>query len=150
MHEEFRSQCPVNLSLEAFGDRWTLLVLRDITFGGRRHFRELLQQSEEGISSSILADRLKVLVEEGFLTRAGDPGHKQKGIYSLTEKAIQLLPVFAALGTWGRRHLPVSPELSWRAEALEQGGPDLWARLMDRLRDIHLRGAPGGPLLGPP
>src|SRR3954449_2677673 len=89
---EPRSYCPINLSLELFGDSWTLLVLRDIMFGGKRHFRELLQ-SDERISSNILADRLNRLVENGLLTKSDDPTHKQKAIYSLTEKAITLLPV---------------------------------------------------------
>ncbi|MGH6681116.1 MAG: winged helix-turn-helix transcriptional regulator, partial [Bradyrhizobium sp.] len=80
-----RSGCPINLSLEVFGDRWSLIILRDMMFGGRRHFRELLIQSEEGISSNILADRLKMLLDEGMITKTDDPTHKQKAIYSLTE-----------------------------------------------------------------
>jgi DNA-binding HxlR family transcriptional regulator len=65
MREFARSGCPVNMAVEAFGDRWTLLVLRDVMFGNRRHFRELLAGSEEGIASNILADRLKRLVDAG-------------------------------------------------------------------------------------
>src|SRR5262245_11014584 len=83
-----RSGCPINLTLEVLGDRWSLIVIRDMMFGNRRHFRELQSQSMEGIASNILADRLKRLVEAGLLTRADDPSHKQKAIYSLTEKAI--------------------------------------------------------------
>ena len=64
-----RSYCPINLSLEIFGDAWTLLVLRDMMFAGKRHFRELLQ-SDERISSNILADRLSRLVGQGLLTKA--------------------------------------------------------------------------------
>jgi DNA-binding HxlR family transcriptional regulator len=74
-------------------------------FGGKRHFRELLG-SEEGISSNILADRLRKLVEEGMLTKSDDPTHKQKAIYSLTEKSIDLVPVFAQLGAWGSGIFP--------------------------------------------
>jgi DNA-binding HxlR family transcriptional regulator len=133
-----RSGCPINLTLEVFGDKWSLLIIRDMMFGNRRHFRELLSRSEEGIASNILADRLKRLTEQGMLTRADDPSHKQKAIYSLTEKAIQLVPVLAQIGAWGRRHLPVSEELSIRAELLEGGGPDMWAAFMDELRHIHL------------
>jgi DNA-binding HxlR family transcriptional regulator len=133
-----RSGCPINLTLEVFGDKWSLLIIRDMMFGNRRHFRELLSRSEEGIASNILADRLKRLVEQGMLTRADDPTHKQKAIYSLTEKTIQLVPVFAQIGAWGRRHLPVSEELSIRAELLEDGGPTMWADFMDELRHIHL------------
>jgi DNA-binding HxlR family transcriptional regulator len=98
-----RSGCPINLALEVFGDRWSLIVLRDMMFGGRRHFRELLNHSQEGISSNILADRLRMLMRQGMITRGPDPTHKQKAIYSLTDKAIALVPVFAQLGAWGRR-----------------------------------------------
>jgi DNA-binding HxlR family transcriptional regulator len=140
MTEEPRSLCPINLSLEIFGDRWTLLILRDMIFGGKRHFREMLQ-SEEGISSNILADRLEMLLREGIVTRAGDPRHKQKVIYSLTEKGIALLPVFVHIGAWGRKYLPVSEELSIRAELLEKGGEPMWRAFMAELRSIHL-GAP--------
>src|SRR5439155_652697 len=76
---EPRSYCPINLSLEIFGDAWTLLVLRDMMFSGKRHFRELLQ-SDERISSNILADRLARLVEHGLLTKSDDPTHKQNAI----------------------------------------------------------------------
>jgi DNA-binding HxlR family transcriptional regulator len=136
-----RSGCPINLALETIGDRWSLIVIRDVMFGNRRHFRVLLNESEEGIASNILADRLKRLVDAGLLSRADDPSHKQKAIYSLTEKAIQLVPLLAHMGAWGRRHLPVTRELSVRAELLEEGGPKLWEEFMDELRVLHL-GAP--------
>ena len=138
-----RSQCPINLSVELFGDRWSLLILRDMIFGGRRHYRELLR-NQEGIASNILADRLRMLVDAGLLTRRDDPSHKQKAIYSLTEPAIQLVPVFATIGAWGRRWLPVSEELSVRAQLLEEGGPALWEAFMEELRDAHLGGATSG------
>jgi DNA-binding HxlR family transcriptional regulator len=124
--------------METLGDRWSLVIIRDIMFGDRRHYRELLSHSEERIASNILADRLKKLMERGLLTRADDPSHKQKAIYSLTEPAIQLLPVLAALGAWGRRHLPTTPELAIRAQLLEEGGPALWEAFMDELRHAHL------------
>src|SRR6516165_2175919 len=73
MADSHRSGCPINLTLEALGDKWSLIVVRDIMFGGRRRFRELLAGSEEGIASNILADRLQHLVELGVLTRAADP-----------------------------------------------------------------------------
>ncbi len=139
MAEEHRSGCPINLTLEVVGDKWSLLIIRDAMFGNRRHFREFLTRSEERISSNILADRLKTLVEEGIMTRvADDPTHKQKAVYSLTEKGIQLLPVLAQMAVWGRNHLPVSEELSIRAQLLDEGGPKLWAEFMDELREIHL------------
>ena len=140
MDDGHRSGCPINLSLEVFGDRWTLLVLRDMVFGGKRHFRELMR-SEEGIASNILSDRLKRLLREGMITKASDPTHRQKAIYSLTEKAITLVPVFAALGAWGSRHLPASEALSVRARVLEEGGTEMQERFMAELRREHL-GAP--------
>jgi DNA-binding HxlR family transcriptional regulator len=136
-----RSGCPINLTLEMIGDRWSLIVIRDVMFGNRRHFRELLTRSEERIASNILADRLKRLVAAGLLSRREDPAHRQKAIYSLTEAAIQLVPLLAQMGAWGRRHTPVSEELSVRAELLEEGGPPLWETFMEELRHLHL-GAP--------
>jgi DNA-binding HxlR family transcriptional regulator len=141
MSAAHRSGCPINLTLEVLGDKWSLLILRDMMFGNRRHFRELLR-SEEGISTNILADRLKLLLEEGMITKADDPSHKQKSIYSLTDKAIDLLPVLAMIGDWGTRHLPVSEELSIRAKLLAEGGPAMWRDFMAELREAHLGTAP--------
>jgi DNA-binding HxlR family transcriptional regulator len=138
MADEHRSGCPINLSLEVLGDKWSLLIIRDMMFGNRRHFRALLTGSEEGIASNILADRLHRLTALGMITSAPDPGHRQRMLLSLTEPAIQLVPVLAHLGAWGRRHLPVSRELSIRAELLERGGPELWDDFMDELRELHL------------
>jgi DNA-binding HxlR family transcriptional regulator len=136
-----RSGCPINLTLEQLGDRWSLIVIRDVMFGNRRSYGELLAQSEEGIASNILADRLKRLTAAGLLTRRPDPDHVQKGIYSLTEAAIQLVPMLVQMAAWGRKHTRPSKELSVRAELLEKGGPTLWNAFMDELRHLHL-GAP--------
>ena len=138
MADEHRSGCPINLSLEVLGDKWSLLIIRDMMFGNRRHFRALLTESEEGIASNILADRLHRLTDLGMISSAPDPGHKQRIRLSLTEPAIQLVPVLAQLGAWGRRHLPVTRELAIRAELLERGGPELWDDFMDELRELHL------------
>ena len=138
MPDPHRSGCPINLTLEVVGDKWSLLIIRDIIFGNRRHFRELLTRSEEGISSNILADRLKTLMEQDILTRSDDPTHKQKGVYSLTEKGIELLPVLAQMAGWGRKYLPVSEEHGIRARLLAEGGPRMWEELMAELREIHL------------
>jgi DNA-binding HxlR family transcriptional regulator len=141
MPQTGRSGCPINLTLEQLGDRWSLIVIRDVMFGNRRSYGELLAQSEEGIASNILADRLKRLTASGLLTRRPDPKHRQKGIYSLTESAIQLVPLLAHMAAWGRRHTRPSEELSVRADLLETGGPPLWNAFMDELRHLHL-GAP--------
>src|SRR3977135_1579634 len=118
MTEPERSGCPINLTLEVVGDKWSLLVIRDMMFGNRRHFRELLTKSDEGISSNILADRLKTLLEQGIVTRENDPSHKQKGIYSLTEQGIELLPVLAQMAGWGFKYRAGSQELGIRERLL--------------------------------
>jgi DNA-binding HxlR family transcriptional regulator len=138
MNDHQRSGCPINLTLEVVGDKWSLLVIRDMMFGNRRHFRELLTKSEEGISSNILADRLKTLLEQGIITRDDDPSHKQKGIYSLTEQGVDLLPILAQMSGWGFKYLPVSEELGIRAKLLDEGGPKMSAEFMDELREAHL------------
>ena len=137
-----RSGCPINLTLEQLGDRWSLIVIRDVMFGNRRTFGDLLARSEEGIASNILADRLKRLTALGLLSRRPDPSHRQKGIYSLTEASIQLVPLLAQMGAWGRRHTQPSEELSVRAELLEVGGPELWDGFMAELRHLHLDAPP--------
>jgi DNA-binding HxlR family transcriptional regulator len=147
MADPHRSGCPINLSLEVLGDKWSLLIIRDMMFGNRRHFRALLTESEEGIATNILADRLARLTGLGMITSAPDPSHKQRIRLSLTEPAIQLVPVLAHLGAWGRCPLPVTRELSVRAELLERGGPQLWDEFMDELRESHL-GIPRPPGTG--
>ena len=138
MNIDQRSGCPINLSLEVLGDRWSLIVIRDLMFGNRRSFRDLLTKSEEGIASNILAARLKRLVDLGMITKRPDPSHRQKSIYSLAEPAIALVPVFAMLGAWGSDHLPTTTELSIRAKILREGGPTLWDGFMDDLRVLHI------------
>ncbi len=133
-----RSGCPINLTLETFGDRWSLIILRDIMFGNRRTFRKLQGESMEGIASNVLADRLKRLSAHGLLTRSEDPGHRQRVIYSLTEQAIDLVPLLAAMGSWGLRHRQPAIELGVRARVLEDGGPPLWIAFMNELRHLHL------------
>jgi DNA-binding HxlR family transcriptional regulator len=133
-----KSGCPINLTLEMLGDRWSLIVIRDIMFGNRRHFGELMHLSDERIASNLLADRLKRLVQNGLLSKRDDPTHKQKSIYSLTEMSIQLVPLLAHMGGWGRRYTRVSPELAIRAELLEKGGVETWDAFMAELRCIHL------------
>lgn len=108
MDKPTRSGCPINLTLETLGDRWSLIVIRDIMFGNRRHYRDLLTRSLEGIASNILAERLRKLVGAGLLSARPDPAHRQRTIYSLTETANQLVPLLAQMGAWGRRHTPAT------------------------------------------
>ncbi|MRG60944.1 transcriptional regulator [Agromyces sp. CFH 90414] len=132
-----RSGCAINAAVEVLGDPWSMLVLRDVMFGDRRHFRELLAGSEEGIASNILASRLKRLVEGGLLTRA-TARRGQRAAYALTEAGIRTLPVMVALGTWGLDFRDGEPRLRVRAEVLRDGDPELVDAMMDELRERHL------------
>lgn len=132
-----RSGCPINLGLEVFGDKWTLLIIRDLMFAGKRHFREFLA-SDEAISTNILSDRLSMLVAARIVSRADDPGHKLKAIYSLTEKGIALLPILAQISRWSRTYMPVDPALAATGEARDRVGPGAVEAQMAALRAIHL------------
>jgi DNA-binding HxlR family transcriptional regulator len=136
-----RSDCPINLTAELLGDRWSLVILRDIIFGDRRHYRVLLNESEEGIASNILAVRLRNLVEEGLLSTSGDATHRQKIVYSLTESAIEFLPTMISMGAWANKNRSANPITGpWFAYLYDQG-PPVWEELADDLRHRHL----GGP-----
>jgi DNA-binding HxlR family transcriptional regulator len=137
VRKNHRSVCVFNLMVEMFGDRWSLLIIRDIIFVNRRHFRELLTKSMEGIASNILADRLQRLVKQGIIVKSHDASHKQKSIYSLTERGIELLPLMMEMVAWGHKYLPAS-ELWGLAKVLEKGGPKRWTEFMDELRERHL------------
>ena len=141
--DEHRSGCPINLTLEVLGDRWSLIVIRDIMFGNRRHYLDLLEHSEEGIASNILADRLSRLVSLGLLTRASNPAHKQKAIYSLTEASIELVPILSEMMAWGRKHIQ-GTKLKGHGTLLEKGGKPMWKAFAAELKAIHLGAPPPG------
>jgi DNA-binding HxlR family transcriptional regulator len=138
---EPRSDCPVNAAIEVLGDRWSLLVLRDVMFEDRRFFRALLLGSPEGIASNILADRLVRLVDAGLLSR-GTGARGQRIRYGLTEAGIRTLPVICALGTWGLDWRPAGGGLGRRLRLLRDEGPAFVEEVMDELRARHLGGAP--------
>jgi DNA-binding HxlR family transcriptional regulator len=98
-----RSGCPVSISLEQFGDRWSLLIIRDMMVRGYRTFKEF-QESGEGISSNILADRLKTLEAAGILTTEPEATDARRVNYRLTQKGIDLAPVMLELLIWGARY----------------------------------------------
>lgn len=101
--DTLRSHCPVNYALEAFGDRWALLILRDIVFRGKRTYGEFLK-SEEGFSTNILASRLDHLVANGILERLLDSQDARKTRYQLTEKGLDLVPLMFEMTLWSAKH----------------------------------------------
>lgn len=102
-NKELRSHCPVNFGLEAFGDRWALLILRDIIFRGKKTYGEFLR-SEEGFATNILASRLEHLVNEGILRPEGDESDGRKRIYLLTEKGLDLIPMIFEMILWSSKY----------------------------------------------
>ncbi|MFI5093962.1 MAG: winged helix-turn-helix transcriptional regulator [Candidatus Acidiferrales bacterium] len=98
-----RSGCPLNASVEMLGDRWSLLILRDMMLRGYRTFKEFLR-SDEKIASNILADRLRRLESCGIIATERDPSDGRKVIYSLTSKGIDLAPVLTEMVLWAARH----------------------------------------------
>ncbi|MGH9684789.1 MAG: winged helix-turn-helix transcriptional regulator [Candidatus Acidiferrales bacterium] len=98
-----RSGCPVSISLEMFGDRWSLLIIRDLMVRGFRTFTEF-EKSGEGIATNILADRLKRLEAKGIIITESDETDGRRVNYRLTEKGIDLAPVLLELLIWGARH----------------------------------------------
>ncbi len=114
-HRE-RSRCPIAYSLDLLGDRWTLLILRDLAFKNRRHFRDFLA-APEGISSNILTARLRRLEEAKLVVKVDDPGDRRRTRYFLTDDGLDLLPVLVELLAWGsRRHPDPNPSAERVAE----------------------------------
>src|SRR5690348_13703341 len=100
-----RSDCPVSTSLEILGDRWSLLIIRDLMVRGYRTFKEF-QQAGEGIATNILADRLRKLEAADIIDAEPQPDDGRRMNYRLTEKGIDLAPVLLDLLIWGARHEP--------------------------------------------
>jgi DNA-binding HxlR family transcriptional regulator len=98
-----RSGCPLNASVEMLGDRWSLLIIRDMMVRGSRTYKEFLE-SHEGIATNILADRLRKLISHGIITTEPDPSDGRKWIYLLTEKGIDLAPVLTEMVLWAAGH----------------------------------------------
>ena len=97
---EVRSHCPINFTLEHFGDKWSFLIIRDLMFKGKRHYNEFLEAGEK-VSTSVLGDRLKKLEELGIISKGEDHVKKSRIRYSLTQKGIDLLPILLEMIIWG-------------------------------------------------
>ncbi|MGC1785881.1 MAG: helix-turn-helix domain-containing protein [Terriglobales bacterium] len=100
---ERRSECPLNASVEMLGDRWSLLIIRDMMLRGFQTYKEFME-CYEGIATNILADRLRKLIEYGIIKAEADPSDGRKLIYSLTAKGIDLAPVLTEMVLWAAAH----------------------------------------------
>jgi DNA-binding HxlR family transcriptional regulator len=122
-----RSECPIAFVLDLFGDRWSLLIVRDLVFKGKRYFHEF-EDAGEGIATNILSDRLKLLVSQGILVKARDPEKGTRHIYGLTEKGFDLLPVLLDIIVWSAKH---DPETVVSQDYLERATNDREALIKD-------------------
>jgi DNA-binding HxlR family transcriptional regulator len=128
-----RSNCPLSYTLDFFGDKWSLLILRDMMLAGKSTYGEFAA-SDEKIATNILADRLSMLEANGFVTKLVAPYKKSKFIYRLTEKGIALVPVVIEIGLWGTKYNPpgMNPQL---LAALQQDKEGTIQHLQENLRN---------------
>ncbi len=96
---KMRSHCPINYALEHFGDKWSLLIIRDLMFKQKRHYNEFFE-SDEKVSTSVLGDRLKMLEDSGIISKGVDDVKKSRIKYSLTQKGIDMLPFMIDMIVW--------------------------------------------------
>jgi DNA-binding HxlR family transcriptional regulator len=114
-----RSDCPISSALDIVGDKWSLLIIRDIALSGKNTYNEFLK-SEEGIATNILADRLAMLEMAGLLAREEHPESKAKIFYRLSAQGIDLLPVLAEIILWSDKYLAISPQAKQFARQLRK------------------------------
>lgn len=100
-----RSECPISYTLDIFGDKWTMLIMRDLLLYGKDSFSEFLC-SDEKIATNILTDRLNVLLQEGFVTKHTAPTNKSKFLYRPTKKAIEMIPILSEITLWAEKYNP--------------------------------------------
>ena len=132
-----RSNCPISAALDTIGDKWSLLILRDLMFTEKRTYGEL-QSSEEGIATNILAARLAMLEEHEIIYKSADPEHSRRSIYRLTEKGIDLLPVIVELSHWMQRYDPEAVPCSKSLKSHKKHKAEMIATRMKALRKEHL------------
>jgi len=134
--------CPIGLAAELIGDKWSIIILRDIAVLNRQTYSQLYNKSLEGISSATLAKRLKRLLDIGMLTVSDDKLHSQKKIYSLTEAAIEFVPIIFDLAHWSNTYHKPSPEYVRPIKAYMGKDKNLIKEFQNGLRKIHLYKVP--------
>jgi DNA-binding HxlR family transcriptional regulator len=137
---ENKSHCPVNFALESFGDAWSLLIVRDIVFWGKRTYGEFLE-SEEGIATNVLAARLAHLEQKGILVREPHETDGRKEVYRLTEKGLALIPVLLEMSGWSAQYDPKTTAPKQFVKAVYANRDDMFKRIQDAVRK-------GGSLFG--
>ena len=111
--------CPISSTLDILGDKWTLLIIRDLMYKGKKTYGEFLQ-SEEKIATNILADRLLVLEKTGIVEKKAFPGNRVKNLYQLTPKGIDLMPTLLEIVVWGDKYFEIPEPVHQLAEAIRK------------------------------
>jgi DNA-binding HxlR family transcriptional regulator len=128
-----RSNCPVSNSLDIWGDKWSLLIIRDLMYSKTCTYGQFLK-AEEGISTNILASRLLALEENGLIEKLPHPESKAKILYKLTRKGIDLLPVLIEINLWAEKYFTLSKE---RKEMLKRVKKDKQRFIEDRIKELE-------------
>lgn len=125
-----RSDCPLSCSLDVFGDKWSLLIIRDLIFYKKSTYNDFLK-SEEGIATNILASRLKALEENGIIEKSAHPDSKAKILYKLTTKGIDLLPILMEVYIWAEKYLTIPADIKATIEEAKKD-KDGFIKLMSK------------------
>ena len=128
-----RSECPISSALDIIGDKWSLLIIRDIALSGKNTYNEFLN-SGEGIATNILADRLSTLEMSGILVREEHPDSKAKIFYRLSEKGIDFLPLLVEMILWSDKYLSISAQSKEFAKALRKNKETLIKQISSELK----------------
>jgi len=129
-----RSDCPVSCTMDVFGDKWSLLIIRDLIFKKSCTYGDF-QKSEEKIATNILASRLKALEENGVIRKSQHPESKAKVLYTLTEKGIDLLPLIVEINLWGDKYFEIPKQLEAVIAEIKEDKPGFISRKMSELKD---------------
>ena len=127
-----RSACPISITLDILGDKWALLIIRDLMFAGKKTYGEFLQ-SEEKIATNILADRLLILEKTGIVKKEAFPGNKVKNLYQLTPKGIDLMPTLFEIIVWGDKYFEIPERVHRLAEEIRKDKNGMIKELSKRL-----------------
>ncbi len=114
-----RSDCPISCSLDIWGDKWSLLIIRDLIFAKKCKYSDFLKSSE-GIATNILASRLQTLEENKIIERSEDPESKVKGLYKLTPMGIDLLPILIEIDLWSEKYFPIPEDIKEMLEEVKK------------------------------
>lgn len=115
-----RSDCPISCSLDIFGDKWSLLIIRDMMFFNKSTYGDFLK-SAEGIATNILASRLQALEENKLIEKSEHPESKAKVLYKLTQKSIDLLPIIVEIHLWAEKYFDIPAELKATLKEAKKG-----------------------------